>query len=373
MKLNRITGILSTILTGLTIHACAGGNAVQNPAGGTTTNGASGNGIVKIESECASVTDTTENLKCIAKLPRVTKIVTNASKMYLMTQLGIFVSSDGGKVFSKCGAINKEPQDIVVAGSNILVSSVDGIFLSNNDCVTFAKTTQTIDSKGYSSLVNKTMNYDNGALVVRSEKGILSSTGSSTNFKKATFKDTTIMNIDSMNYYNGVLFFTSETKAYYSLSPIGKDMVVGAPTGIGAQAYMRHVSLDKKVLTATNKGLFISDDSGKTFSEAESEIKGTFIADVFYKNGTIYAITGNGLGGYSGDGALAMSTDGGKSYEVILFMKDSKTASSSKFMGHPWPTSVYADGANIFVGTINGVYKSTDGGKSFAKSTINRE
>lgn len=151
----------------------------------------------------------------------------------------------------------------------------------------------------------------------------------------------------------------------------------------------RHVNKvfakESTVYAATNRGLSISHDNGKTWRTRTTAngLGSNKILDVFASNTTIYALAHGQFGG------LSISKDGGVTwrntvmpYALRMFVQDSKVYVGTQygvfyqsddegetFEVNPIPVSavdtisgIHASGSTIIVAYFNSTYKSTKGG-----------
>jgi len=186
-----------------------------------------------------------------------------------------------------------------------------------------------------------------GIIYAASESGVEISTDGGASWVQRLGRYATGVYVDE----SGTIYAGTRTDGLYISYPENKYGWVGWKTshafnGLGSNHVKGVYVTGGKIYAATDGGLSISDDGGKTFNNR----LGGDVNGVYVRDGIIYAAT-------TTDG-LAISTDGGTTW-------NNRTGANS---GLPYAkvNATYVDASGtIYAGTGNGLSISTDGGATF--------
>lgn len=151
-------------------------------------------------------------------------------------------------------------------------------------------------------------------------------------------------------------------------NPVGKAFT-GIPNGNGRLNFIRFHPMEKDffLVGSPGGGLWISRNAGASWSPTTDKISVLGVADVAVdpKNPDIlYIATGDRDGGDSRSVGVLKSRDGGKTWDTTgLSWKVADNKEGGRLLIHPVNTDILLHGGS------DGVYRSTDGGATFTRTT----
>ncbi|MGC9125170.1 MAG: VPS10 domain-containing protein [Caldisericaceae bacterium] len=289
----------------------------------------------------------------------------NPSNVYLGTNMGIFVTENGGESWTKLSA----PEELIVsrmaASTNldtILIGTDKGIFISKD----YAKTWQKIGQDIIQTQINAFFADFTEPLqiVVATSKGIFESKDGGTSFTPSN-KGLVYTNISHIiaGGDEKVLFAATLNDGLYKSSNSGENwqLTTNALNNINAISAAVNPNNNQNVLLGTDDGLYISKDGGETFDPASKQLEGNEVYSIVFLNSQIVlAGTTNGIF-KSEDGGFTWKPSNSGIAEV-----DNASVVSIAFNAKNSDT-IYAAAVD------KGVFKSQDGGNSWSPINQNLE
>lgn len=235
--------------------------------------------------------------------------------MYVGTDTGLSISSDGGKTFTTKtiadGLNNLDVVSVMANGENVYAATKDTINVSHDEGKTFTA----IDAKTFNGA---TISYITGSptdpntIYVGTDKGLYLSSDQGKTFTADSYITSAVHSI----YINsaGIYYVSTDTGiSYMGSGGPGDVTTIQVTNSQGPLAvFSAYVSDDgKTIFAATSDGLYQSTDSGNSFTKTSNlQLPTQNIHSVQMLNSTIYV---------SSDAGMAESTDGGKTFSTDPF------------------------------------------------------
>ncbi len=270
----------------------------------------------------------------------ITALAKEGNYLYAGCENGIFRSSNNGKswVSIRNGMPrNNSTFNIYISGSNVIASTYWGLYLSTNNGNSWTQPNSELTGSGNSSI----------ALVTIGGNTLASS------------------------------FLSSDNGL--SWTPV-LDTLLNRPTAYAVMA--------ANLFAVTGYGVILSTDSGRSWTRVDSEV-----------TGGIYALAASGTKLFAGSakstysGGVILSTDSGRSwksvgltnipiYALAVYGSELFAATSDSGIyvsideGNNWDSvgfsnnevhTFFVDSTNIFLGSVDGVFISTDNGRSWVE------
>ena len=271
-----------------------------------------------------------------------------ADTVYVATNNGLSISTDGGRTFTNKTTANglgsNSVRDVYAVGATVYAATLSGLSISTDGGSTFTNKTTA------NGLGNNTVRevYAVGATVyAATDDGLSISTDGGAVFTNRTTANGLGNNGVRDVYVVGATVYAA-TVSGLSISTDGGAGFTNKTTanGLGNNSLLGVYAAGSTVYAATSLGLSISTDGGASFTNRTTSdgLGDDVVVDVYALGNTVYAITGSGRPGTGG--GLSISTNGGTSFTNYT---------TTSGLGSDFVRGVFATATNIYVATNGGV------------------
>jgi len=244
--------------------------------------------------------------------------------------------------------------DVYESAGLIYLATNGGLSISSDGGETFTNKTTANSGLVYNTVYD--VNKSNGVLYVSTYLGLSISTDGGDSFSNKTTTNTNLLNNKCLSTYelNGTLYVATDDGLSISTDGGNTYWNRTEANGLGNHRCFDVFVKDGIIYVATLGGLSISTDGGSTFINYDKDNNGLASLTcnaVHVSGGIIYVATGGGL---------SMSTDGASTF-VNRYIEDGLASNNL--------TDVYVSNSIIYVATQGGFSVSQDGGASFTSYT----
>jgi len=280
-------------------------------------------GVFRFDSQSQSWTEVNNGLSSL----NVNTFAVSGGKLFVGTERGVWVTTDNGESWKSTNSgmnVHNGVGEIAVKDNRLLVQAFDGVYASADNGNTWTPVKDSIEPAAFQippewerGSLNKQVGYMaaiNDVIIAGTEGGVFRSTDGGQNWEGAN---------------QGL-----PPGERGSLAPSIESLAV-----IGAKIYAG----------VNDCGLFISDDLGRSWTEAGRDLSAMTVEGVVRKGEKLFAAT-------SEDGVF-VSLDQGRHWKA-----------TSAFFSGKQILSLAGIGDHLLAGTRNGIYLSTDEGQSWTAS-----
>ena len=283
--------------------------------------------------------------------------------LYVASENGLGVSSDGGETFSIKNVVNGFPISSFtgVAESNSTIYIATSSATAFNSAVKLETQSQVLSTKTFQSehngVVVSSVREHNGNIYFGTNYGLYVSTDQGDNFSK-TSQDASFnaQKITSLEFYNGSIYLGTQSDGLAISTDNGATFErKTVADGLGSNAINDVFALSGKLYVATENGLSISSDNGDSFVNKSTTdgLENDRVLTVYGSSGMLYVGTAGGL---------SISTDGGNSFSNSK--SPTELASNAVYGVDEFEGNLYFsafDGSNGFIYVLeSGLSDGTD-------------
>jgi photosystem II stability/assembly factor-like uncharacterized protein len=266
------------------------------------------------------------------------------TNLFVGTDVGVYLSTDNGLTWTRVidGLWTLKIHTLAVIGTELFAGTEGaGMFRSTNNGTTWSKVNGELSVPlNISSLAVIDTNLFAGAF--HYSGGVFRSSDHGSSWIPAGLETDEIKSLVVID--TDLFALTNETGVYRSIDhgtnwiPVNNGLPINS---IKLSPYFTLDAVDTTLYVGTNVGLYRSTDYGDSW----------VVLDTVLTNGWVYTVASIGTTLFVGTGSGIYSTHDGLSWTPV-----------STDLG---PTCLFADGTNLFGGTIGGVFRSTDYGASW--------
>jgi len=323
-----------------------GGNIISFTASGSNLFAATGSGVFLSTDNGTSWTAVNNGLTGYSPY-YITSMASMGTSIFAATGYGVFLSTDNGTSWAPAGTgLTATVSSFAVSGTNIFAGTyTGGVFISTDNGISWSPV-----NTGLTSLAIKSLATNGSNIVAGTGLGVFLSTNNGGNWTAIDAGLADNFNANSLAM-SGSNIFAGTQSGGVSLSTDNGTSWTAVNTGLPSTNISFLGINGTNVFAGTNGGgVYLSTDNGTSWSAANSGLG--YTAAYAYATVKSFASIGTNIfvgTSYDGGGVF-LSTNNGTSWTAA----NTGLASAEVH-------SLTSSGSNIFAGTGNGVYLSTDG------------
>ncbi len=319
-------------------------------------------------------------------------IAFNGGKIYLVTNTGLYVSSDKAKTWVNRSTDLSDNQyyDIEFSGTTLYLGSTGGVYKCTSEGGPWKNVFSSTDATNYGIFGSDLLMFNSTLYVATGPQGIYKTTNGGTSWLP-TYDGIYAVDIRSMEYVSNTLFVGDKNSFFYTSTNDGTTINIATTLG-GTVTFTKYNPFTKKLFVKDRYGVSIYDPGTMTLlsSAYANGSESVEVEDIAFYGDTVVALNGQTLYMYTGASGIFqkwVDLPGGSDFSKVFIYKDTllvaQQQTSNMYLsniknisfssvslpiryGGTWTvTEMKSSGNKIYASNYVGLFSSETGGRSW--------